>query len=342
MAPVLPEQDGPYRDGFPVEELWVVNGLSETVGLCNLQRLEAGVLPWNANPLFLTGRIPNRITIDGTNGLVVNSSGNSITVFQLRRPAQQREFRLPAGSNPWDARFIHRPGRSLIGVTSFLRNSLFVLDAATGETLRELVLPEGTRPQGMALSGSHLWLALSGWNFSTGDYDPGRIIVLETADPDPAQWTIRRILAVRPNPQEILPDMTGQVHVLSTGRYGKSEGCLQVFDEETGLLKKEILTGGSPRSLVLDAVRGNIHLTGGDLHRCYHTGTLEPVTLPGIGDAVSGTDIAALAIAAERRMLFAADFAHDRILVLSLDGAGVLQVIPAGDGPLALAAGTTW
>ena len=173
MAPVLPDQDGPYRDSFPVDELWVVNGLSETIGLCNLQRLEADVLPWNANPLFLTGRVPNRIVIDGTNGLVVNSSGNSITVFALRQPGRQREYRLPTGSNPWDARFIHRPGRSLIAVTSFLRNSLFILDAATGESLRELLFPEGTRPQGMALSGSDLWIALSGWNFSTGEYDPG-------------------------------------------------------------------------------------------------------------------------------------------------------------------------
>jgi len=342
MAPVLPDQDGPYRDSFPVDELWVVNGLSETIGLCNLQRLEADVLPWNANPLFLTGRVPNRIVIDGTNGLVVNSSGNSITVFALRQPGRQREYRLPTGSNPWDARFIHRPGRSLIAVTSFLRNSLFILDAATGESLRELLFPEGTRPQGMALSGSDLWIALSGWNFSTGEYDPGRIIVLETADPDPLLWTIRHILAVRPNPQEILPDLAGQIHVLSTGRYGKNEGCLQVFDAAAGLLKKEILTGGSPRSLALDPVNGNLHLAGGDLYRCYATGTLEPVALPTISDAVTGKDIAALAIAADRRMLFAADFANDRILALSLDDAGVLREIPAGDGPLALAAGKTW
>lgn len=342
MAPDLPEQAGPYRDGYPVDELWIVNGLSETLGLCNVERMSQGLEPWNANPLFLAGRVPNRIVVDGTNGLVVNSSGNSIHIFSLRSPARQGVFNLPAGSNPWDARFIHRTGRTYLCVTSFLRNSLSILEYPGGALVREMILTNGTRPQGLAVSGTRLWIAMSGWNFSTGTYDQGRVNVLDISDDDPGLWRLERSLAVRPNPQEIVPDNGGQIFVLSTGRYGREEGCLQVFADESGILKKEIMTGGSPRSLALDSVFGNIHLAGGNLHQCYNTGTLNPVSVDGIANAFVESDIAALALDAERRLLFAADFARDRILVVSLEGSGVHRVISVGDGPLAMAFGKTW
>ena len=342
MGPELPQQGAPIRTGFPLDELWVINGLSETVGLVNLERLATGTEPYYVNPVFLAGRVPNRITLDGTNGLIVNSTGNSLTVFDLRSPERRRDLLLPAGSNPWEARILHRDGRSWILVTTFLRNSLCVFDLGTGLLTREIILTNGSRPEGLAISEGQAWIAMTGWNFSTGGYDPGMVSVLDLTGSDPAFWREVAAIAVDENPQVVLADQSGQIHVLSTGRYSRAAGCVTVFTSTTRLRIGRIQTGGSPQSLAFDTSTGTMHLAGGSTYASYQVDTLSVSTRPAIASVLQTCDISAIALDSVRRLLFAADFARDRIMLLDLDELQAPRIIPAGDGPVALGLGRTW
>lgn len=342
MAPDLPEQGLPLRDGYPLDELWIVHGLAETMGLVNCDRLFGGRSDYFANPLFLTGRVPNRIVVDGTNGIIVNSTGHSLTLFSLRSPGQRREIALPGGSNPWDAALLHREGLFRILVTAFMRNSLCVVDPVSGRVEHEIMLTNGSRPEGLAIVGTRAWVAMSGWNFSSGDYDPGRVSLVDISANDPRQWRETGWLAAGSNPQTIFGDTSGQVHVLSTGRYNTGAGVVRVFDAETLVLKKEIATGGSPQALAFDVTAGIMHAAGGAMHAAYDVATLETLALPEVEAAFRARDISALAIDTGRRILFAADFSGDQLLAIALDGTGLVRSLQVADGPVALAAGTTW
>lgn len=342
MAPDLPEQGVPLRDGYPLDELWIVHGLAETIGLVNCDRLFGGRSEFFVNPLFLAGRVPNRVVLDGTNGIIVNSTGHSLTLFSLRSPGQRREIPLPGGSNPWDAALLHRAGFSRILVTAFMRNSLCVVDPVSGRVEHEIILTNGSRPEGLAIVGARVWVAMSGWNFSSGDYDPGRVSLVDISANDPGQWRETGWLAAGSNPQTIFGDTSGQVHVLATGRYNTGAGVVRVFDAETLVLKKEIATGGSPQALACDVAAGIMHVAGGAMHAAYDLTTLEMRALPEVEAALRARDISALAIDTGRRILFAADFSGDQLLAIDLDGMGLVRSIPLADGPVALAVGTTW
>lgn len=340
MAPELPEQGRPLRDGYPLTELWIIHGLAETVGLINCERLFGGQHEFFVNPLFLTGRVPNRIILDGTNGFIVNSTGHSVTLFSLRNPTRRRELMLPRGSNPWDAVLVHRAGVSRILVTTFMRNSLCVVDLATGHLEHEIMLTNGSRPEGLAIIGNHVWVAMTGFNFSSGDYDPGQVSLVDISAADPQQWKETGNLAVKKNPQTIMEDSLGQVHVVSTGRYNSGAGVVQIFTNFG--LKKEIASGGSPHALAFDMTGRIMHLAGKDLHLAYDIDSLEKVELPEVSTVLRKRDTSALAIDNERRILFGCDFSADLLVAIALDGTGTVSTVPVADGPVALAVGKTW
>ena len=345
VAPETPGEQGALRDGFPSDELWVVNGLAETVSLVNVGRLAAGTEPAVVSPLFVAGRVPNRIVLAGGRGLIVNSYGNSLTVFSLREPGRRMEIPLVAGANPWDVAVVNQGGVERALVTCFLRNSLCVvrLDGYGGWLEREIALTNGSRPEGIASDGTRAWIAMSGWNFSSGEYDPGRISVVALTNADVGQWAECGVRDVDTNPQVVLHDaLAGRLHVLSTGRHGRNEGAVNVLNATTLASFGRIAVGGSPQALVIDDAGDMAQVAGGLLLSSYRLSTLVPVTNGLAACLPADSDLGSLALDPARRLLCAGDFARDRVLGFDLATETRRGTLAVGDGPVALAYGIAW
>ncbi|MGQ0721445.1 MAG: YncE family protein [Candidatus Eiseniibacteriota bacterium] len=183
----------------------VVNTLSETLSTLDIT---TGELTARAADL---GASANRIEIfPGGGGLLVAASGeNRVTSHNGRDFAERFGIDLGPGSSPWLA----VPLSIAEGlVTNWRSSDLRRLDLLAGSAGPPLALSPG--PEGFAVSGRRAWVACTGWQ-ADGQFGEGRLDVV-----DLDAWSVIARIPVGRNPQEVLVDDAGRIHVLCTGNYG--------------------------------------------------------------------------------------------------------------------------
>ena len=186
----------------------------------------------------------------------------------------------------------------------------------------------GPAPTGISPVGD--WIAVSeiAFDFGTLEFGEARISWI-----DPRTDSVQSTTRVGVNPQRVLAvganrDLLG---VICTGDYGPNTGLVQVLQPETGSLIHEIPVGGQPVAAVAgqdDLLFLGSYAQSGIAVVDVWTGTLlQP------WDDSAGFDVAALARGGNG--IVAVDFDDD--LLIDLDETGfVLNVVPVGDGPVAL------
>jgi DNA-binding beta-propeller fold protein YncE len=306
----------PIRDSSPVSELWVVGGSSEEVSVVNINRLLAGKTPHTVTP-FLGGWLPNDIVFHEGKGYIVNSSGNSITVFSLRDPRQRQEIRLFANANPYAIALVRQENIVRALVTCLLDNSLAVvrIEGIGGWFEGKFNLTTGKAPEGIVSDGTRrAWVAMCGTNLDYS-YGDGYVLALDVSDSSIANWQETAAALVTTNPQNVLFDAAeSQIYVLSTGDYFMQDGALAVLNADTLALVNSCELSGSPGSFILDKAAGKIYLAGSVYDAswnssgylaCYVASTLAQdtqQTFSGVAPADLG--ITALALDPERKLLF--------------------------------------
>ena len=334
--------DASHRDPLPAVELFVLHGMAESLGSVNIDRWHAGIAPHWGETLLLTGSVPNRIIFDEELGFIVNSLGNSITVFCRFTLAVLDIVSLGSGHNPWDIAVIVRGTTRYLVVSAFLSDSIAVLSRQEGSadvTLHrwlDFSLDSGVedyrpRPQGLAVSGEYLYAACSGWNFQKNAYDPGFVAVFAIASDDPADWAQSTYISTALNPQSFLA-VDDAVHVLCTGIHTDDDGAVYVLE---GLdVAAQIPIGGSPYQGIHTGTA--VLLAGVGMITGYDPGTYE-IIYPGAAPFFSADSSSYLpAIAYADGYVYAADFSAN--VVYWLDGSGALLATrPTGHGPVDLA-----
>jgi DNA-binding beta-propeller fold protein YncE len=350
MSPDTIGDQFPLRDPGTVKELWIVEGLSETVSVVNLTRRMNGMTPHTVSPLFLAGRWPNSLVIHEGKGYIVNSGANSITIFSIENPHDRREVSLFPNANPWGIALFRRGEILRALVTCAMNRSLAVLRIEGKGAWLESVVPLTYRwPQGIMTDGNHAWIAMSGSNL-WGGYEDGYVTIVDISAEDVADWYETAHLPVAMNPQAIILDaIAGEAYVLSSGVLDWDTGImaepggLAVFDVSDFTLKRECTLSEWTQAFVVDQAAGEVYITGGNFITgenyifCYDSSTLAKKTHKIFSGFPADANIFDLALDEDDGFLFAADFANNRILVYDPSRDIFVDPISCGDGPLALA-----
>jgi DNA-binding beta-propeller fold protein YncE len=322
--PAAPEPDPVPPEELPASppRVLVVNGLSET-----LSSLDPGTGQMTVQAAVL-GTWPNRVTAtpDRLELLVTASGDNEIEVLAAHDLSRRGGVDVHPGSNPWLA---VASSRSEAYATNWLSGGLRRLDLASHETGPLLRTTPG--PEGFAVSDGHAWIACTNYR-EDGTFGPGRVDVA-----DLAAWSVVASIPVGRNPQDVLVDAAGRVHVLCTGTYGggpdDEAGSVHVVDRATRAVVGVVPLGGSPGRLALgeDGVVWVSGVAGGV--RRYRADDLE--ILPDPTDrALTSSGLTGIAIDATTSTVWVASFDADLLMEVDPVSVTVSNAWIVGDGPV--------
>jgi YVTN family beta-propeller protein len=309
---------------FPAEGrfLFVVNGLSETLSGVSLEDYVA------FNNVLSLGRWPNGIEADPQRNVlyVVNSGDNNVMEIDLATGKVANSIDIGIGRNPWECAW----GGGLLWVSAFLTGELIAVDPVSGSAAHYSV---GTTLQAVAVTPEAVYVSDTAYQY--GSFGTGMVIRL-----DPVSGAQTGSATVGTNPQDILADGSGRLHVICSGSFTGSgeegEGELHVLDAATMVPLDTLFLGGNPSSLAEG--RGGVVYAAG-----YWGGLMsyDGNSLSVLNDAASpimgGEGYMDIAFDEETGKLFIADFDEDRVMVMDpLVGGTPERVLGVSDGPVRL------
>lgn len=311
--------DPPSGNATAPDRILVVNTLSETVssldpagGAMTVQAATAGA--W-----------VNRITADasGRRLFLTNSGDNGVTVLEAVGLRETSSIDLGAGRNPWTAAPL--PG-DLVLVTNWLSGTIRRA-SYTGLLVGDpLVTTPG--PEGIAVRDGRAWIACTHYLGAAG-FGTGRV-----DEVDLAAWRVVTSIPVGTNPQDLLFDEAGRLHVVCTGAPEGDDGSVHVIDVPARSVTGVLPLGGAPGRIALDEARGVMWTVGfsGGL-RGYDAATLVPHPPPAEPE-LTGPGLSAVAYDAVRDALFVTHFDGDLLLEVDAADATLKDAWLVGDGPV--------
>jgi len=322
------EESGPPGPP-PASSLYVVNSLGETLDRIDLATGSV------EHDVLLLGNGPNDLVAesDGARLWVANSADNDVWGIDAVTLDIGPVIDLGSNQNPYRLALLD-DGR--VAVTNWLDGNLALLDPVGGKV--DDRRPIGRTPEAILAGGSRLLVTAVGYDFPTGRFGPGKVYALDArargAGPVDSA-------TVPTNPQDLLLDAAGRLHVVCTGNYGAYEpatvGAIRVLDAATLDSLGAIELGATPGAAVLAG--GHVYVSaffGGllkydaaslDLER----GTDDPILdVPGL----SG-----MAFDAETNRLYVAGFDEDLVYVIDTTADTLVTAWEVGDGPIALELG---
>lgn len=218
---------------------YVINTNGESLSKINLASgvVTNDILPLGSD-IFC---YPNQIIVRDTLAYVVNSGTSEIQVVNLVSETTTRFIDLGDGVNPYWMDF-HDDTTAY--VTCLLINSLIRFNPMTGAVLD--TLPVGKSPEGIVVIDNRAYIAVTGFDFGTFDYDPGKVAVFDLLGD-----TVLAEIEVGVNPQFLWLDNFNKLHVVCTGNYFSVFGGAYVIDPATNLVLDSLHLGGSPGQIAI-------------------------------------------------------------------------------------------
>jgi DNA-binding beta-propeller fold protein YncE len=301
--------------------LFVVNGLSETLSAV---RLEDDSVFDNVMEL---GRWPNGIESDPERGslFVVNSGDNNVMDIDLATGDVSRHLDVGIGRNPWEC----VRGGDLLWVSAFLTGEAIAIDESGAATHHKI----GTTLQAIAVFGDALYVTDTAYQY--GSFGRGSVVKL-----NPVSGAEVGRSFVGTNPQDIIEDDAGRLHVACSGSFTGSQedaaGEVHILDAATMTPLDTLFLGGSPSSLAQGS-GGVIYAAG------YWGGVMayEAASLTVLHDAsnplLAGEGFMDMVPDEATGKLVIADFDEDRVLLIDpLAGGTPDRLFAVGDGPVRL------
>lgn len=280
----------------------------------------------------VAGSSPNRLEVGpgGKLAAVANSGSDDVTLAQLRAGEVLGTVALPAGSNPWGVEIVGRR----VFVTGLLTDRVYEIDAATMTVVRSAAV--GRAPEGMAVSAGRLYVANTGFDFQTFQYDPGTVTVLDLEGLSPVAT-----VPVSLNPQDCVRAPDGRVHVICTGDFFQVTGSVDVVDPEGDAVVASLpVAPGYPGGGAIGrdgAAYLNVTTPSfGSEVWCYDARTLAFVRDGSDPLLPSSHFFGALGLAPDGKLLVP-DFSADLLLVEDPAAPGSPAAHLVGDGPIAVA-----
>ncbi len=311
----------------PERELFVINGLAETVSLIEPESRTI------YHDVLQTGQWPNHLLYYEGRLYLVNSGDNNIVVYDENSFEEKGEIYLGAGSNPW---MIIRAGSGSTGyVPNFVAGEVAVVDLAELEVLGRI--PVGAGPEGGAYQNGKVYVCNTAWDYQLFEFREGTVSVIDTGSNE-----VTAAISVGKNPQSVIPfpDLK-EVHIVCTGKNGGADaddGSVYIVDTDTDEVKEIIDVGGSPSWSrgALDTTNKIVYLTGVGGLQAYNYVTRE--VLHGSDDYILAGENAesdffsGVVVDEIYRLLYVCFFSADKIIVLDLDSYETIGEIEGSDG----------
>lgn len=213
---------------------YVLNGTGETLSKINLN---TGIVN---NDIVTIGTdvssYPNQIIIRDTLAFVIASGTNEIQVINLNTEQTANFINTGTYSNPYWMDFLDE---QYLYITLLLRNSVAKVDYRTASIVGEVTV--GQSPEGIVITGDKAYIACTGFDWGTFEYDSGKVAVYDiTGD------SVIDQIDVGLNPQFLALDSLGRVHVVCTGDYYSVFGRVYIVDTASDTVIDSIYLGGSP------------------------------------------------------------------------------------------------
>ncbi|MGQ0721442.1 MAG: FlgD immunoglobulin-like domain containing protein [Candidatus Eiseniibacteriota bacterium] len=277
------------------------------------------------------GAFANRIErdADGRLGAIVSSGSDEVALFDFPTETVFGTVPLPAGSNPWTAEIVG----TRVFVTCLLTDTLYEIDATTLAVTDSAAT--GTAPEGIAVTGGHLYVANTGFDFGTFGYGPGTVTVLDLDDLSEVAT-----VPVSVNPQDCLVASDGNVHVVCTGNFGPVTGSIDVIDPGSKTVIASLPVPAYPGGGAVSP-SGSVHLSvttpsfGSEIWT-YVAASLVLVH-DGSNPLLPSFDFYGEPAATAAQELLVPDFSADLLLVEMPEAPGAPTAVLVGDGPIDVA-----
>lgn len=272
--------------------------------------------------LDTVGLFPSEMVRYGTHAWVPCGGSDQIDVVDLANDVDPDppSILTGAGTNPYGIAFA---SGSKAYVSLLLTGSVVPVDPATGSV--GAPIPVGRSPQGVLAASGKIFVANTGFDFSTFGYDPGTVSVIDTATD-----AVIATLPVGMNPQALALAPNGEVHVVCTGDYFSAFGRVFIIDPVSVSVIDSLDIGGSPGFIAINS-SGIGYLSDYFLGLLsYHAATRVPLRdasdpIP-VGTGAAGVDFD------QAGRTYAAVYGDDQLIVLNSDDT-LLGAVPVGDGP---------
>lgn len=261
------------------ENVYVVNSNSQTLSQIDLaeQQVENSFAILGQTP----GSAPNKIALTQQFAYVVITYENTLEKINLNTGQKVASIYLEDSSYPNDIEIVGNYGY----VTGNNSYKLYKVDLETEEMVGSLEV--GKAPQGMAVYNDFLYVANTGFDISTYEYDPGTVSVIELDD-----FTVYKTIETSLNPCEFAV-VGNKLHLVCTGNYVDVPGNIEIIDPVEKEVEYTLELGGCPQAIASNgnkAFIGNAWPAGIYI---YDTQNLEVLSTPAENDILGGNSLAA-------------------------------------------------
>nr|MBN2276913.1 hypothetical protein [candidate division Zixibacteria bacterium] len=267
---------------------------------------------------------PNQLVIRDTLAYAVASGTNEIQVINLRNETTVGFINTGTESNPYwmefyDDRYLY--------VTLMKSNSVAKVDYISGSIVDEVEV--GKSPEGILIVGNKAYVACTGFDWGTWEYDPGRVAVYDIAGD-----SVSGYIDVGLNPQYLALDRFGRIHVVCTGDYYTVFGKVYIIDIGTEAVIDSVSVGGTPGQISIGPNNTACIAAAGWEENGYIL-TYNTETLEIYHNAANPIEVdlnCMMALAYQDSTIFSGSFTN---YVKVIDTAGAVKKSYAvGDGPL--------
>ena len=301
---------------------YVINSTGETLSKINLETgiVENNILTLGTDVLCY----PNQIVVRDTLAYVLNSGTDEIQIIDLNAEATVGFINTGAGSSPFGMSFLDS---QFVYVTSFTQNNVIKIDVINHTIVNQT--PVGISPEGSIIKDFKAYIAITAFDHQTWEYGQGKVVVLDTHTD-----TVIEELDVGTNPQYLVRDSLGRIHVVCTGNYWSSFGMIYIIDPDVNTVVDSFSIGGSPGNITItpDNIAyiaaggwvgdGNVYTYNALTSQTYHTSDNPLVVDSGCMMVVAWQDTT----------VFVGTF---KDYVTEIDSSGSsLQSFALGDGPI--------
>jgi YVTN family beta-propeller protein len=304
---------------------YVLNSNGETISKINLN---TGAV---YNNILTIGSdvwcYPNQIIVRDTLMYATVSGTDEIQVINLNTEKTVDYINTGAYTNPYWIDFADEP---YLYVTLLMTGTVAKINYSTGAVVAEV--PVGKSPEGIKIIGDKAYIACTGFDWGTYNYDPGRVAVYDISGDSVIQH-----INVGLNPQYLLQDNLGRLHVVCTGNYATIWGWVYIIDTDYDIVVDTVYLGGTPGQISVgpDDIAYIASAGWSESGYVFTYNTITGEVYHGNGNPIT-VDLNCMTVAAfQDSTCFTGSFTN---YVNLIDSAGNYQAsYPVGDGPVHIA-----
>jgi len=193
------------------------------------------------------GRVPNSIVYNGNKLYVLNSTSQDINILELAdsnlvRSLDTVDVSFGGNRSPYSMALANTGD---LYVSNFADNSVSIVNI-TDMTVSLIIPNVGQGPQGILANDDKIYVCISGVHLNGTTDSSGFVGIISTVSP-----RVYKRIPVGVNPQYLIKDAAGQIHVVCTGTYGDNNGEIYKISARADSITQVINIGGNPGDIAI-------------------------------------------------------------------------------------------